>query len=158
LRFLADGRFCGVNGWWETRVSGSWGRRACSIALRSARRGSAGNRSLGPAPEDERGFHVHGGDDEPERAGVTVKPAISDAAHVAPLLHSHEDRLELKRSLGAGLPKTYIACTNPDDRPNAAGRQWVKTRPDWTSFELATGHDAMILAPDALTEMLMREA
>jgi hypothetical protein len=33
----------------------------------------------------------------------------------------------------------------------------VKTQADWTYFELATGHDAMILAPDALTEMLMRE-
>jgi hypothetical protein len=29
-------------------------------------------------------------------------------------------------------------------------------QPDWTYFELATGQDAMILAPDALTEMLLR--
>jgi hypothetical protein len=34
----------------------------------------------------------------------------------------------------------------------------VKEQTDWIYRELETGHDAMILAPDALTEMLMREA
>jgi pimeloyl-ACP methyl ester carboxylesterase len=86
-----------------------------------------------------------------------------DAAWVASRLRPHpiksyEDKLELKRPLGAGLPKTYIACTNPDYRANSAARQWVQAQPDWTYFELATGHDAMILAPDALTEMLTRDA
>jgi pimeloyl-ACP methyl ester carboxylesterase len=86
-----------------------------------------------------------------------------DAAWVASRLRPHpiksyEDTLELKRPLGAGLRKTYIACTHPNYRANAAARRWVQAQPDWTYFELATGHDAMILAPDALTEMLMREA
>jgi pimeloyl-ACP methyl ester carboxylesterase len=96
----------------------------------------------------------------PSVFGVTD---AKDAAWVAKRLKPHpiksyEDKLELKRPLGAGLPKTYIACTNPNYRPNAAARQWVQAQPDWTYFELATGHDAMILAPDALTEMLMRDA
>jgi pimeloyl-ACP methyl ester carboxylesterase len=86
-----------------------------------------------------------------------------DAAWVASRLRSHpiksyEDTLQLKRPLGAGLPKTYIACTNPDYRANAPARQWVQTQSDWTYFDLKTGHDAMILAPDALSEMLMRDA
>jgi hypothetical protein len=34
----------------------------------------------------------------------------------------------------------------------------VKAQPGWIYRELETGHDAMILAPDALTEMLMRDA
>ena len=37
--------------------------------------------------EDKRPFHVHGGDDEPEMAGVAGKPAIADTAHAVPLLH-----------------------------------------------------------------------
>jgi pimeloyl-ACP methyl ester carboxylesterase len=94
----------------------------------------------------------------PSVFGVTD---ATDAAWVASRLKPHpiksyEDRLELKRPLGAGRPKAYIACTNPNYRPIAAVRQWVQAQPDWAYSELATGHDAMILAPEALTEMLMR--
>ena len=51
----------------------------------------------------------------------------------------------------------YIACTNPNYRANEPLRRWVQAEPDWSYLELATGHDAMILAPDALSEMLMKE-
>jgi pimeloyl-ACP methyl ester carboxylesterase len=86
-----------------------------------------------------------------------------DAACVASRLRPHpiktyEDTLELKRPLGAGRPTAYIACTNPTYQAIAPARQWVKAQPGWIYRELETGHDAMILAPDALTEMLMREA
>jgi pimeloyl-ACP methyl ester carboxylesterase len=95
----------------------------------------------------------------PSVFGVTE---AKDAAWVASRLRPHpiksyEDTLELKRPLGAGLPKTYIACTNPTYRPNAPARRWAQAQPDWAYFELATGHDAMIMAPDALTDMLMRD-
>jgi pimeloyl-ACP methyl ester carboxylesterase len=85
-----------------------------------------------------------------------------DAAWVASRLKPHpiksyEDTLELKRPLGAGRPTTYIACTNPTYQAIAHAREWVKAQPDWIYLELETGHDAMILAPDALTEMLMRD-
>lgn len=96
----------------------------------------------------------------PSAFGVTdAKNAAWVASRLRPHpIKSYEDKLELKRPLGAGLPKSYIACTNPNYRANAAARQWVRAQPDWAYFELATGHDAMITAPDALTEMLMREA
>ena len=86
----------------------------------------------------------------------------NDAAWVASRLKPHpiksyEDTLTLKRPLGAGRPTTYIACTNPTYQAIARAREWVKAQPDWTYLELETGHDAMILAPDALTEMLMRD-
>ena len=94
----------------------------------------------------------------PSAFGVTD---ARDAAWVASRLRPHpiksyEDKLELKRPLGAGLPKTYIACTKPDYRAISATRQWVQAQPDWAYFELTTGHDAMITAPEALTEMLTR--
>jgi pimeloyl-ACP methyl ester carboxylesterase len=87
----------------------------------------------------------------------------SDTAWVAGRLKPHpiktyDDTLGLKRPLGAGRPTTYIACTNPAYQAMAPERQWVKAQPDWIYLELATGHDAMILAPDALTEMLLRES
>ena len=77
--------------------------------------------------------------------------------HCLPPIKTYEDTLELKRPLGAGHPKTYIACTNPNYRANEPLRRWVQAEPDWSYLELATGHDAMILAPDALSEMLMQE-
>ena len=87
----------------------------------------------------------------------------TDAACVASRLKTHpiksyEDTLELIRPLGSGLPKTYVARTDPDYRANSAARQWVRAQPDCAYFELATGHDAMIIAQDALTEILMRDA
>ena len=86
----------------------------------------------------------------------------TNAAWVASRLRPHpiktyEDTLELKHPLGAGRPTTYIACTNPTYQAIAPARQWVKAQPDWIYWELETGHDAMILAPDALTEMLLRD-
>jgi pimeloyl-ACP methyl ester carboxylesterase len=86
----------------------------------------------------------------------------SDVAWVASRLKPHpiksyEDALELKFPLGAGRPTTYIACTNPTYQAIAPARQWVKAQTGWIYRELETGHDAMILAPDALTEMLLRE-
>jgi pimeloyl-ACP methyl ester carboxylesterase len=86
-----------------------------------------------------------------------------DAAWVANRLKPHpiksyEDTLELRLPLGAGRPATYIACTNPSYEAIARTRKLAQAQPGWTYLELATGHDAMIIAPDALTEMLLRES
>ena len=95
----------------------------------------------------------------PSAFGVTD---AKDAAWVASRLKPHpikayEDTLELKRPLGAGRRKTYIACTNPSYRANEPLRQRLRAEPEWTYLELATGHDAMILKPDALAEMLISD-
>ncbi len=86
-----------------------------------------------------------------------------DAAWVASRLKPHpiksyEDAVELKRPLGGGRPATYIACTNPSYEAIAPTRKLARAQPGWTYLELETGHDAMILAPDALTKMLLHEA
>jgi pimeloyl-ACP methyl ester carboxylesterase len=57
-----------------------------------------------------------------------------DTAWVARRLKPHpiktyEDTLELKRPLGAGHPKTYIACTNQNYRANEPLRRWVQAEP-----------------------------
>lgn len=62
--------------------------------------------------------------------------------------------LRLANPVGNGLPCTYIACTAPWYAPLDWTRDWVRSRPDWTWQEIATGHDAMVTAPAALAGML----
>jgi hypothetical protein len=35
-----------------------------------------------------------------------------------------------------------------------ASRDWVKAQQGWRWMEIATGHDAMVMAPDELAKML----
>lgn len=72
-------------------------------------------------------------------------------------IKTYEDVLVLAHpALGAGRPKTFIACTIPQYATLDPTHQWVRSQPDWTYKELATGHDAMVTAPDELTDMLLR--
>ncbi|HEV2121876.1 MAG TPA: alpha/beta fold hydrolase [Chloroflexota bacterium] len=68
----------------------------------------------------------------------------------------HEQPLRLRCPAGSGLPRTFIYCANkaPGD-PFAAMAQRVHEEAGWRYHELATGHDAMITAPAALTELLL---
>ena len=52
-----------------------------------------------------------------------------------------------------GRPRTYIVCTNPAYGPLESTRQWVKKQ-NWQWQEIATGHDAMVVAPAELASML----
>ena len=56
------------------------------------------------------------------------------------------------------VPRTYIACTNPSYAALQASRNWVKAQQGWRWAEIATGHDAMVTAPDELTRMLINVA
>jgi pimeloyl-ACP methyl ester carboxylesterase len=68
-------------------------------------------------------------------------------------LKSFEERLTLSRPGGAGLPRSYIRCTqNP-----VTG--WLFEQfaedPDWRVLELSAGHMAMVSAPAELAEALL---
>ncbi|MDI3308570.1 MAG: alpha/beta fold hydrolase [Acetobacteraceae bacterium] len=67
---------------------------------------------------------------------------------------TYESPLVLRHPVGNGLPRTYIACTAPLYGPLEGTRQWVKDQPGWNWLEIATGHDAMVTAPEELTRML----
>lgn len=69
---------------------------------------------------------------------------------------TYQTPLRLDHPVGNRLPCTYIACTDPWYAALASARDWVKARPDWAWQEIATGHDAMVTAPEALTSMLHR--
>jgi pimeloyl-ACP methyl ester carboxylesterase len=65
-----------------------------------------------------------------------------------------ETTLKLRHPVGNGRPRTYVACTEPLYRPAQATREWVSRQSGWKWQELATGHDAMILAPADVCRLL----
>jgi pimeloyl-ACP methyl ester carboxylesterase len=70
-------------------------------------------------------------------------------------LKTFDDPMVLKGPPGGALPKVYIQCVDPVYGPLQSSRDFVKTQKDWTWDEIASGHDAMISAPDALAEKLL---
>jgi pimeloyl-ACP methyl ester carboxylesterase len=71
-------------------------------------------------------------------------------------VRSYQDRLELAADLGNALPVRYVVCTDPPYPAIHAGHEVVR-RYGWPITELATGHDAMISAPDALVDLLLHD-
>ncbi len=69
-------------------------------------------------------------------------------------LNTFETKLTLRHPVGNGRPKTYIACTAPLYPSLADTRAMLRERADWHWREIATGHDAMVTAPEELTTML----
>jgi pimeloyl-ACP methyl ester carboxylesterase len=62
----------------------------------------------------------------------------------------------LTHAAGFDGPKTFIACLEaPPAQWRDAMIDRVRAEHDWRSRELTTGHDAMITAPGALTELLL---
>lgn len=71
---------------------------------------------------------------------------------------TYESALTLVHPLGNGLPCTYVHCTQPSYPPLEGSRALARARPDWRWRTLATGHDAMVTAPDALARLLLDAA
>ncbi len=96
----------------------------------------------------------------PDKFGVT------DPQQVAWLLRrltphplkAYTEPLALRHPPGNGLPRTYIAVTDPWYAPLAGIRERLREQPDWGWREIAAGHDAMLTSPAALTDMLLEIA
>jgi pimeloyl-ACP methyl ester carboxylesterase len=58
----------------------------------------------------------------------------------------------------ASIPRTFIDCTSPALATIATSRQRVRSEPGWQVVEIATGHDAMVSAPDELLRILLGSA
>jgi len=88
---------------------------------------------------------------------------VSDAADVEWVkrrltphpLGTYTSKQNIKGPLGNNLPRTYIQCTAPAYAALQASRDWVKAQQGWRWAEIATGHDAMVSAPDELARMLV---
>lgn len=115
--------------------------------LRAARlelaRASSGGLSVPPPPAASFGIS-----DPADAAWVerhlTPQPT---AVYALPLVLAHP--------LGNGVPATYIRCTSPGYSNTLKSAEYAQSRPDWQYLEIATGHDAMVSAPQELTEMLL---
>jgi pimeloyl-ACP methyl ester carboxylesterase len=58
----------------------------------------------------------------------------------------------------AAVPRTFVDCTDPAWPSIAPMRRRVRSEPGWRVCEIATGHDAMVSAPQALAQMLLEAA
>ncbi|MFP6560677.1 alpha/beta fold hydrolase [Paraburkholderia sp. B3] len=73
-------------------------------------------------------------------------------------LATYQSRLTLRHALGNGLPRTYVHCANPSYDTLALVRERIRASDGWGWETLDTGHDAMVLAPDLLVDLLERLA
>lgn len=116
-------------------------------------------------PKDVVEARIKAAHDSSGGVSIPVPPAsafgIRDAAQAAWVerrltphpLGTYTSPLILANKVGNGLPTTYIVCTNPIYGPLQAIRDCVRSV-GWTTVEIATGHDAMVTAPDRLGDML----
>lgn len=92
--------------------------------------------------------------------GVTAE---DDVAWMQPRLTDQPWRRSLKDPLpllttpgAAALPRTFIFCVSPRREDRFADR--ARTEVGWRYRELATGHDAMVTAPEELAALLLELA
>ena len=67
----------------------------------------------------------------------------------------YDDPLPFDADRVARWPRHFIDCDAPAMPTIAVARQRVRAAPGWTVHTLATGHDAMVSAPEALVECLV---
>ena len=67
---------------------------------------------------------------------------------------TYTDSIELAHPLGNGLPATYVACTDPPFPNVARAHERAREIEGWTYVELPTGHNAMLLMPQEVTDLL----
>ena len=99
------------------------------------------------APPDPAIFGLQGADHAWVSRRQTVQPGgVYDAA-----LHFDEQRI-------AAIPRTFVDCTTPPLATIAEMRRRVRSESGWRVIEMATGHDAMISAPEGLAALLLASA
>jgi pimeloyl-ACP methyl ester carboxylesterase len=116
------------------------------VAARTeAARETSGGLSIPPPPPSEFGIG------DPGQA-VWVRERLTPHP-----LATYTSPLSLANAVGNGLPVTYVVCTDPIYEPAEASRRWVRAA-GWRTVEIATGHDAMVIAPDRLADLLETES
>ena len=69
-------------------------------------------------------------------------------------LGAYTSQLRLAHPVGNGLPAVYVRCTDPMYAALQPSRDWVAAH-GMRRIDIATGHDAMVTAPDLLAQMLV---
>lgn len=91
----------------------------------------------------------------PQSFGVTDPHQV---AYVKRMLTPHPvatctTPLQLEGEVGNGLPVHYIACTDPPYEPAAGAHERARAE-GWPITEFATGHAAMVIAPQETADLL----
>ena len=95
-------------------------------------------------PPDPAIFGLSGADRDWVARRLTPQPG---GVYDAPLMFDQGSWLAKSR--------TFIDCHDPALPSMAGMRERVRTQSGWTMIEIATGHDAMISAPERLVEALL---
>ncbi|HJV51304.1 MAG TPA: alpha/beta hydrolase family protein [Noviherbaspirillum sp.] len=67
----------------------------------------------------------------------------------------YDDPLQFDAARVAALARTFIDCNAPALATIAVMRERVRQQPGWQVREIATGHDAMVSAPEELLRLLL---
>ncbi|URI10598.1 alpha/beta hydrolase [Aquincola tertiaricarbonis] len=95
-------------------------------------------------PADPAAFGLQGED----AAWVARRQTPQPGGVYDDLLHFDAQRINR-------LPRTFIDCTSPALATIDVMRRRVRAAPGWQVVEIATGHDPMVSAPDALLAALL---
>ncbi len=105
--------------------------------------------------------HPHGALPPPDAALFGLTGADCDWVNRRQTPHpfgQYRDPLRFDATRLSALPRTFIDCVSPAWPSIAPMRRRVRSEPGWRVRELATGHDAMVSAPGALTRLLLEVA
>lgn len=96
----------------------------------------------------------------PELLGIPADHPLHDevAARLTPHpLKTWFDPIRLTNGGPIGLPRTYVHCTAPvmAQTQFPAIARMAQNDPGWLYAEIATGHEAMLTAPDAVAKLLL---
>lgn len=97
----------------------------------------------------------------PSREGLGIKDEAL-WSEIEPLLtpqplSTYESKVQLEAMPGDGIACEYIRCADPEYAPLSWARERARGY-GWPMRDIATGHDAMLTAPDDLTAMLLEMA
>ncbi len=122
----------------------SWSSQHAPETVRARLEAAAQRPDGAMPPPDAAVFGLDGADRDWVNRRQTPQPA-----------GVYQDRLDFDAARIATLPRTFIDCTAPALPTIAVMRERVRREPGWQVLELATGHDPMISAPEALVALLL---
>jgi pimeloyl-ACP methyl ester carboxylesterase len=106
--------------------------------------------------------------EEGERLGTVTPPPLSlwglskpehiDFVKPREVRHPYGTFTQAIKLAGKGkaIPRTFIYCSSPATGSFDGFAAKYRNDPAWKFFELATGHDAMILMPEKVAELLQK--
>jgi pimeloyl-ACP methyl ester carboxylesterase len=84
-----------------------------------------------------------------------VDVALAQPRIVAQPFGTLSQPIRLAQPAGQGVPRSFIECVKPTNPLFGQFAARARAEPDWDVYQLPTGHDAMIIAPALLADMLL---